>query len=81
MRVLISKNEKKRSDNVHTFLQWCWEKKVDILFIGELWRSRDSKSSSFKDGMQLHDAYILGAGDKHKDMVVGYWWKNIAEEV
>ena len=21
--------------NAHTFLQWCWEKQVDIAFIGE----------------------------------------------
>ena len=71
----------KGSDNAHTFLQWCWEKKVDIAFMGEPWRSGDIKSSSFKDGTQLHDAYLLGAGDKQKDMVVGYWRKNIAEEV
>ena len=31
--------------------------------------------------MQLHDAYLLEVGDKQKDMVVGYWRKNIAEEV
>ena len=71
----------KGSENAHTFLQWCGEKRVDIAFIGELWRSGDIKSSSFKDGTQLHDAYLLGAGDKQKDMVVGYWRKNIAEEV
>ena len=49
MRVLILKKKKKMighlkvayqnvckgSDNAHTFLQWCWEKKVDIVFIGE----------------------------------------------
>ena len=54
---------------------------MDIDFIGEPWRSGDIKSSSFKDGTQLHDAYLLGAGDMQKDMVVGYWRKNIAEEV
>ena len=74
-------NVYKESDNAHTFLQWCWEKKVDIVFIGEPWRSGDIKSSSFKDGTQLHDAYLLGAGDKQKDMVVGYWRKTLAEEV
>ena len=74
-------NACKGSENTNTFLQWCWEKKVDIAFIGEPWRSGDIKSSSFKDGMQLHDAYLLGAGDKQKDMVVGYWRKNIAEDV
>ena len=71
----------KGSDNAHTFLQWCWERKVDIVFIGEPWRSGDIRSSSFKDGTQLHDAYLLGAGDKQKDMVVGYWRKTLAEEV
>ena len=25
----------KGGDNAYTFLQWCWEKKVDISFIGE----------------------------------------------
>ena len=49
--------------------------------IGEPWRSGDIKSSSFKDETQLYDAYLLGAGDKQKDMVVGYWRENIAEEV
>ena len=48
----------KGSDNAHTFLQWCWEKKVDIVFIGEPWRSGDIKSNSLKDGTQLHDAYL-----------------------
>ena len=71
----------KGSDNAHTFLQWCWEKKVNIVFIGEAWRSGDIKSSNFKDGMQLHDAYQRGAGDKRKGMVVGYWRKTIAEEI
>ena len=71
----------KGSDNEHTFLQWCWEKKVDISFIGEPWRSGDIKSTSFNDGTQLHDAYLHGAGDKQKDIVVRYWSKNIAEEV
>ena len=54
---------------------------MNIIFIGEPWRSGDIKRSSFKDGTQLHDAYLLGAGDKQKDMVVGYRRKNIAEEV
>ena len=71
----------KGSDNAHTFLQWYWEKKVDIVFIGGPWRSGDIKSGSFKDGTQLHDAYLFGAGNKQKDMVVGYWRKNITEEV
>ena len=31
--------------------------------------------------MQLHDAYLLGAGDKQGDMVVEYWRKTLAEEV
>ena len=71
----------KGSDNAHTFLQWYWERKVDIVFIGEPCRSGDIKSSSFKDGTQPHDAYLLGAGDKQKDLVVGYWRKTLAEEV
>ena len=71
----------KGSGNAHTFLQWCWERKVDIVFIGEPWMSGDIKSSNFKDGTQLHDAYLLGAGDKQKDMVVGYWRKILVEEV
>ena len=71
----------KGSDYAHTLLQWCWEKKVDIVFIGEAWRSGDIKSSSLKNGTQLHDAYLLGAGDKQKDMVVGYWRKILAEDV
>ena len=71
----------KGSDNAHTFLQWCWERKVNIVFIAEPWRSGDIKSRSFKDGRQLHDAYLLGAGGKQKDIVVGYWRKNMSEEV
>ena len=54
---------------------------MDIVVIGEPWRSGDIKSSSFKDRKQLHDAYLIGAVDKQKDMVVGYWRKDIAEEV
>ena len=71
----------KGSDNAHTFLQWCWEMKVDIAFISKTCRSGDMKSSSFMDGMQLHDAYLLVAGDKQKNMVLGYSRKNIGEEV
>ena len=71
----------KSSTNAHTFLQWCWERKVDIVFIGEPWRSGEIKSSSFKDGTQLHDAYLLGAGETEIDMVVAYWRKKMAEEV
>ena len=74
------RNVCKGSDNADTCLHWCWHRKVDIVFIGEPWRSGDIQSSSFKDGTQLHEAYLLGAGDKQKDMVVGYWRKNIAEE-
>ena len=54
---------------------------MDISFIGEPWRSGDIKSTSFNDGTQLHDAYLHGAGDKQKDIVVRDWSKNIAEEV
>ena len=61
---LAYQNVCKWSDNAHTFLQWCWEKRVDIGFLGEPWRSGDIKSSSFKDRTQLYDAYLLEAGDK-----------------
>ena len=71
----------KGSDNAHTFLQWCWKRKVDIVSIGEPWRSGDKRSSSFKDGTQLHDVYLLVVEDNQKDIVVGYWSKNIVEEV
>lgn len=71
----------KGSDNIQTFPQWCWESKVDIAFIGELWRSGDIESSSFKDRTQRHDTYLLRGGDKQKVMVVGYRRTNIAEEV
>ena len=71
----------KSSTNAHTFLQWCWERKVDIVFIEEPWQSREIKSSSFKDRTQLHDAYLLVAGETEKDMVVVYWRKKLAHEV
>ena len=54
---------------------------MDIVFIGELWRSGEIESSSFKDGTQLHEAYLLGAGETEKDIVVVYWRKKIVEEV
>ena len=68
----------KGSDNAHTFLEWCWMNKVDIIFIGEPWRSGDIKEFGDKNGIQLHDAYTLGAGDRYKDLVVGYWRKSVA---
>ena len=73
--------EGKGSQNAHTFLQWCWEKRSDIVFIGEPWRSAEIKNAQFKDGTQLHDAFVLGAGDRHQDLVVGYWRKPIAHAV
>ena len=54
---------------------------MDIVFIGEPCRSGEIKSSSFKDGTHLHNAYLLGTGETEKDMVVVYWRKKIAEEV
>ena len=66
------------SDNEHTFLEWGWMNKIDIIFIGELWRSGDIKEFGDKNGTQLHDAYTLGAGDRFKDLVVGYWRKSMA---
>ena len=78
---VVYQNVCKSSTNAHTFLQWCWERKVDIVFIGKPWRSGEIKSSSFKDGTQLHDAYLLGAEETEKDMVVVYWRKKIVEEV
>ena len=58
--------------NAHTFLQWSWEKRIDIVFIGEPWRSGDIEGQPFTDGTQMHDAYTLGAGDRKEDLVVGY---------
>ena len=66
------------SDNVHTFLEWCWMNTVDNIFIGEPWRSGDIQEFGDRNGTQLHDAYTLGAGDRHKDSVVGYWRKSVA---
>ena len=39
------------------------------------------KRNGFQDGVQLHDAYLIGGGDKQMDKVVGYWRKNRAEKV
>ena len=71
----------KGSQNAHTFLQLCWENRIDIVFVGELWRSAEIKNAQFKDGTQLHDAFLLGAGDRHQDLVVGYWKKPITHAV
>ena len=46
--------------------------KVDIIFIGEPCRSEDIREFGDKNGTQLHDAYTLVAGDRYKDLVVGY---------
>ena len=71
----------KSGTNTCIFLQWYWERKVDIVFIGEPWRSREIKSGSFKNRTQLHDTYLLGAREIEKDMAVAYWRKKISEEV
>ena len=42
----------KSSTNANTFLQWCWERKVDIVFIGKRWWSGEIKSST--TAMDLH---------------------------
>ena len=57
---------------MHTFLQLNWGKRIDIVFTGEPWRSAEIKNAQFKDGTQLHDAFLLGAGDQHQDLMVGY---------
>ena len=44
-------NMYKGCQNAHTFLQWCWEKRIDIVFIGEPWRSAEIKNAQFKDGI------------------------------
>ena len=51
---------------------------MDIIFIRELWRSGNIKECVDKNGTQLYDAYTLGAGDRFKDLVVGYWRKSVA---
>ena len=71
----------KGSQNAHTFLQWCWEKRIDIVFIGEPWRSAEIKNAQFKNGTQLQDAFLLAAGGRHQDLLVGYWKKSIAHAV
>ena len=78
---VVYQNVYKGSDNAYTFLQWCWEEKADIVFIGEPWRGADIGSKMFKDGTQLHDAFTLGAGERIEDLVVGYWRKSIAHNV
>ena len=55
--------------------------KVDIIFIGEPCRSGDITEFGDKNGTQLHDAYTLGADDRYKDLVVGYWRKSVAHRV
>ena len=58
-----------------------WGKRIDNVFIEEPWRIAEIKNAQFKDGTQLHDAFLLGAGDQHQDLMVGYWRKPIANGV
>ena len=46
--------------------------KIDIGFIGELWRSGNIKEVENMNITQLHDIYTLGAGNHWEDPVVGY---------
>ena len=70
---VVYHNVGKGSDNAHIFLEWGWIKKIDIIFIGEPWRSGDTKQFGDENGTKLHNAYTLGAGDHFKDLVVDYW--------
>ena len=48
----------KGNDNAYTFLEWYWMNKVDIILIGEPFRSEDIKDYRDKNGTQLYEAYI-----------------------
>ena len=53
--------------NANVFLEWCGREGVDIAFIGEAWRERNSA------GTQQRMGYMMGAGFKGEDLVVAYW--------
>ena len=57
------------SGSTHVLLERCAEKGVDIIFVGECWKSLDNKATT------THGQYVLGSEVREGSQVMVYWLK------
>ena len=75
MRVAYQ-NVGRGSTNAHVLFQWGARENMDIIFVGEAWRDRDGGGNT-----QQRGGYVMGAGFGKNRLVVGYWKKELKEEI
>ena len=62
-------------ENTHTFLEWCKEKEIGIVFIGEAWIEKGGR------GTQTHPSFVLITTAKKGRRVMAYRRKGMEDEV
>ena len=62
-------------ENTHAFLEWCKEKEVGIVFVGEAWIEKNSRE------IQTHLSFVLISTGKNARKVMTYVRKGMEEEV
>jgi len=55
----------------HMFLEWCKKRRIDIVFVGEVWM--DKKET----GIQSHPSYTLGSKVEKRKRTMVYWRKKM----
>jgi len=58
-------------EGTHTFLEWCKKRRMDIVFVGEVWV--DKKGT----GTQSHPSYTLGSKVEKGKRTMVYWRKKL----
>ena len=62
-------------ENTHAFLEWCREKEVGIVFVGEAWIEKNGR------GIQTHLSFVLMTTAKKGRRVMAYVRKGTEEKV
>ena len=62
-------------ENTHVFLEWCREKEIGIVFVGEAWIDKNVR------GTQTDPSFVLMSMAKKERSVMVHVRKEIEEEV
>ena len=62
-------------ENTYTFLEWCRDKEIGIVFLGEAWIKKNGR------GTQTHPSFVLISKAQKGRRVMLYMRKAMEEEV
>ena len=72
---MIYQNVTRGPENTYAFLEWCREKQVGIVLVGEAWIEKNGR------GTQTYPSFVLISSTKKGRRVMAYVRKGMIEEI